>query len=153
MQVSSNPWDTQSTSRKLRSFDSCVTWDICVLNSWTTQKQDIILLIDRRLARLLSVSAVLETGFDDTFVSLYMWLSFLRMHRELTILLKYSSYVFTIFWSAFWVSPWSVKWLFLAYFYQSETNLTVLEKLFCSPQLHLRRILKNAYLKKLKMLN
>ena len=76
VQVSSNPWDMQNASHKLKSYDSCMTWDICVLNSWTTQKQDIILLIDRRLARLLSVLTVLKTGFGDTFVSLYIWLSF-----------------------------------------------------------------------------
>ena len=76
MQLSSNPWNTQNASCKLRSYDSCMIWDICVLNSWPTQKQDIIFLIDRRLARLPSVSTVLKTGFGDTFVLLCMWLSF-----------------------------------------------------------------------------
>ena len=142
--------------------------DIWVLNSWTSLFT-VLFCTTRRRARFLhkknnfSVKInknmtrerhyfVKRQKADETsecFNNIKDWVRwhvcvtiyvivFLRMHTELTLLLKHSPYISTIFWPAFWVSTWSVKW------YIRIKKLNCFENLFCIPQLHLGRFLKNA---------
>lgn len=85
------------------------------------------MLKGRRLTRLLSVSTILRTRFGDTFVSLYMWLSFYKCTRNWLYCWK-TRHTFRLFSGQhFEFRHGQSNDYFLAYFYQNKRNLTILK--------------------------
>ena len=129
MQVSSTPWDTQNASRRLRNYDSCMIVGPLFFQSYSIPQGK-----SAFSAETGPYFANRQTASEtcECFNSIKDWIRwrvcltinvivFLRMHRELTILLKYSSYVFTIFWLAFWVF---LHFLLFSYVYCKNKQVT-----------------------------
>ena len=170
MKVNSNPWDTQNANtksqvEKLWQLYNLEIFEFSIVGPFSLQsysvrarflhkKDNFPVKINKNMTRERHYFVKRQKA-DETsecFNNIKDWVRwhvrvtiyviiFLRMHTELTLLLKHSPYISTIFWPVSWVSTWSVKW------YIRIKKLKCLEKLFCSPQLHLGRILKNACFK------